>query len=218
VLMIGDHGWSLGEQNIWCKMTNFENGVRVPLVIRAPWAQAKPGMRVKELAEAVDLYRTVADLSGVGESMVENGVDGITLKPLFTKPETALRTVAKSQYPRCFWDTLAKNPTTESLPILDRTDCQDVPRESFDLMGYSIRTTEWRFTEWRRWNGTLLRAVWDGPPNATELYDHRTPSVDPFATETENLASEPSRMDIVQQLQRELRRAFAETDEIELLV
>jgi arylsulfatase A-like enzyme len=209
VALIGDHGWSLGEQNVWCKMTNFENAVRVPFIIRAPWAQARPGLRVGELVEAVDLYRTLADLSGVGEGLVENGVDGVSLLPLLKQPATPLRGESKSVYPRCFWDTLASNPTTESLPMLDRTDCQDVPRESFDLMGYSIRTKQWRFTEWRRWNGKKLDGDWEGAANATELYDHRSDGADPFSTETENLAEDPTYEHIVRQLRTKLRNAFA---------
>jgi hypothetical protein len=51
--LIGDHGWGLGEKNIWCKMTNDENGARVPFIVRAPGG--KPG-RTKLLAEAVDMY------------------------------------------------------------------------------------------------------------------------------------------------------------------
>ena len=39
VVLIGDHGWSLGEGNLWCKMTNSENGVRTPLIFRAPGLQ-----------------------------------------------------------------------------------------------------------------------------------------------------------------------------------
>ena len=56
-MLIGDHGWSLGEGNVFCKMTNWENGVRVPLIIRAPWAQQRGGVQTDALAEAVDLYK-----------------------------------------------------------------------------------------------------------------------------------------------------------------
>eukprot|EP01048_Picozoa_sp_COSAG05_P026180 COSAG05_NODE_7014_length_866_cov_0.924381_1_plen_43_part_10 len=38
-----------GIDQTWCKMTNWENGVRVPFIIRAPGV--KPG-RTKHLAEA----------------------------------------------------------------------------------------------------------------------------------------------------------------------
>eukprot|EP00664_Eupelagonemidae_sp_cell27_P010406 gene10406-8738_t len=39
VLFHADHGWQLGEHGVWRKMTNFELGVRVPLIFRVPWAQ-----------------------------------------------------------------------------------------------------------------------------------------------------------------------------------
>ena len=41
------------------------------------------------------------------------------------------------------------------------------------VMGYSIRTKEWRYTSWVRWNSTLARGDFDTyPPYASELYRH----------------------------------------------
>jgi arylsulfatase A-like enzyme len=139
VALIGDHGWSLGEGNIWCKMTNNENGARVPLMFRPP-GYAYGGAKLRQLAEAVDLYKTLADLSGLGVGMVESGVDGVSLAPIINRPtamsHAPLRTAAKTQFPRCFNQTImAKYPSV--LAPLDRTDCQDIPKEHFDLMGYS---------------------------------------------------------------------------------
>ncbi len=51
-----DHGWQLGEHGEWRKMTNFELGVRVPLMIRAPWKAAGMGKRSSALVELVDMY------------------------------------------------------------------------------------------------------------------------------------------------------------------
>jgi membrane-anchored protein YejM (alkaline phosphatase superfamily) len=36
IALLGDHGWQLGEHNIWGKHTNFELGTRVPLMISVP--------------------------------------------------------------------------------------------------------------------------------------------------------------------------------------
>ena len=42
--------------------------------------------------------------------------------------------------------------------------------------GYSIRTEQWRYTEWAEWDGAKLKPVWMPDPTATgalaELYDH----------------------------------------------
>ena len=42
--------------NEWRKMTNFELGVRVPLMIRTPWLPNSVGGRTPALVEAVDLF------------------------------------------------------------------------------------------------------------------------------------------------------------------
>jgi phosphoglycerol transferase MdoB-like AlkP superfamily enzyme len=36
-LVFGDHGWQLGEHNLWSKMSMFEAATRVPFIVRAPW-------------------------------------------------------------------------------------------------------------------------------------------------------------------------------------
>ena len=43
---------------------------------------------------------------------------------------------------------------------------------SADFIGYSVRTQEWRYTEWLRFNGTALHGDF-GAVVAKELYDHR---------------------------------------------
>lgn len=228
VLFMGDHGWSLGEQNVWCKMTNSENGVRVPLMIYAPETQQANGMKIAALAEAVDIYRTLADLSGLGDALVEAGVDGVSLAPLVNSvdpnamPSKDLpRLIARSQFPRCYSQlTNASASSPEKLPILDRTDCQDILREDFDLMGYSIRTPTWRITEWRDWDGVALAGKWDGVANATELYYHGSAgssssssgngngAVDPFASELANVVSNPAHAAILATLRAQLKNTF----------
>lgn len=36
VVVMSDHGWLLGEHNEWCKESNFENALHVPLIFRIP--------------------------------------------------------------------------------------------------------------------------------------------------------------------------------------
>ena len=55
---------ALLQHNMWCKMSNYELGTRVPMMIRAPWMQSTAGKRTSALVELVDLYPTLADLAG----------------------------------------------------------------------------------------------------------------------------------------------------------
>ena len=65
VAFVGDHGQHVGEHNLWQKMTNFELGVRIPFLVRAPFLPSSIGMRSDALVEIVDLYKTLADLAGI---------------------------------------------------------------------------------------------------------------------------------------------------------
>jgi arylsulfatase A-like enzyme len=89
VVFHGDHGYQLGELNEWSKKTNTELATHVPLLIRAPWMKPSVGKRTAAVVELVDLYRTLADLSGVGLTDVQPGVQGTSLAPLFQDPNAA---------------------------------------------------------------------------------------------------------------------------------
>ena len=63
--MHSDHGWHLGEYNMWEKRTLWENAARVPLVLRAPWLPQSAGARVAAPVELVDIFKTVCDALGI---------------------------------------------------------------------------------------------------------------------------------------------------------
>merc|ERR1711879_833433 len=49
----GDHGYQLGDNDLWAKMTNFEHATRIPLMISIPGATEVPG-RSDALVEELD--------------------------------------------------------------------------------------------------------------------------------------------------------------------
>ena len=64
------------------KGSTDEGGVRVPFLIRWP-GRIPAGARIPQIAGAIDLLPTLADLAGIPVAS-SNPLDGITLKPLLT--------------------------------------------------------------------------------------------------------------------------------------
>jgi arylsulfatase A-like enzyme len=133
VVLWGDHGWHLGEQGYWGKTTNFEICVRAPLIVRAP--QVKGGAKTRALVEFVDIYPTLATLCGITPPA---SLEGASAVPVLRRPERPWKECVFSQYPR-------KGPNERR------------------VMGYSMRTDRFRYTEWRLPGGQV---------DSAELYDH----------------------------------------------
>lgn len=131
VVFLGDHGYHLGENGQWTKMTNFEIATRVPLIISVP-GQKSAGQPTRALVEFVDIYPTLAQLCGFkGPAELE----GLSLVPLIENPQRPWKTAAFSQYGR--------GPTSKFDPAIHP-------------MGRSIRTERYRYTEWRDPQQTLI--------------------------------------------------------------
>ena len=148
VVFWSDHGYHLGEhEGIWQKRTLFEQGARAPLIIRAPGAEGN-GTASPRICEFVDVYPTLADLAGLTPPA---DLAGRSLKPLLDDPIRDWGGSAITQILR---------PADDRLPK--------------PVMGRSIRTARWRYTEWAEGDAGV------------ELYDHYG---DPG--EFENLALDP---------------------------
>jgi len=95
VVLWGDHGWHFSELGIWAKQTNFEQALRVPLVIRGGGVQAG---EVDSFVELVDLFPTLASLAGLD---APDGLDGRDLAQSLWSGDWPEASVApRSQYPR----------------------------------------------------------------------------------------------------------------------
>lgn len=124
IVLWGDHGYHLGEQDLWCKSTNFELNARAPLIIAAPFMKVN-GRKSGAIVEFVDVYPTLADLAGLKP---QGKLSGSSLVPLLDNPDKKLwKNVAFNQFVRPY-RAIRKVPPTH--------------------MGYSVRTDHWRCTFW----------------------------------------------------------------------
>lgn len=122
VVIWSDHGYHLGHNGFWSKGTNFEQSVRVPLIV------AGQGLKVgacDAIVELVDLYPTLCDLATLP---TPEGLEGSTFEPHLV--DNLFLT----------WKSAAFSQTLRKVPAKGK--------KTANVTGYSIRTDRYRYTEW----------------------------------------------------------------------
>ena len=138
------------------------------------------GMETDHLVEMVDLFPTLVEAAGfpqlpqcpLNSSSVSLCTEGTSLLPLFQDPMSPVKDAAFSQFPR--WKD--------------------------QVMGYTMKTDQYRYTEWAR--------LPDGEPNwgrlaGKELFDH-----DVDTGENYNRVNVASYSGIIKELSERLRRGW----------
>ncbi|ELT89141.1 hypothetical protein CAPTEDRAFT_221773 [Capitella teleta] len=155
----GDHGWQIGEHGEWCKHTNFEIATHAPMMVHVP-GLTNTGIVTEHLTEFVDLFPTLAEAAGLpkiplcpeNSANIATCTEGISMVPLMkSNQDIDWKTAAFSQYPKMLIDG-------------------DI------MMGYSMRTDQYRYTEWLPFDMPAYKPFDDVPVYVVELYDH---AVDP---------------------------------------
>lgn len=174
VVFVADHGYHIGEHTLWGKTSNFEYDARVPLLIALP--ATKPGRRTEALVELIDLFPTLVAQCGLPQP---EGLGGTNLTAVLTNPAAHGKSVAFTQHPRPQY--------------FDRE-----PSMTPEAMGYSVRTADVRYTEWRDWKTGQLVGL--------ELYDaQRDPA------ELHNAIDDPALASAQQKAAAQLAKQFPAT-------
>ncbi len=156
VVLWSDHGYHLGEhEGIWQKRTLFEESAGAPLYIYVPEANGN-GKQSDQIVEFIDIYPTLVSLCNL---KAENTLPGRDISPLIDQPDSAWSGRAFTQILR--------------------------PGEGKPVMGRTIRTDTWRYTEWNE------------GAEGSELYNHIN---DP--REFTNLANDSSKYSVIQNLRK----------------
>ena len=97
VVVWGDHGWHLGDSQIWGKHTPLERALRSTLIVRAPGV-SKKGLRCDAPVASIDLYPTLVDLCRPKFRKTKHPLDGVSLRPLLTGEKQDVRPAAISYW------------------------------------------------------------------------------------------------------------------------
>lgn len=208
IIVWSDHGWHLGDMGIWGKATNYEIATRVPMLIWTPdMPKGSQGKTTDALVELVDMYPTLADLAGL---QTPKHVEGTSFIKLIVNPKEQWKSAAFSQFPSPAlreWGAFPIRPAMRETyfgPLLKEVE-EKIRKQQGDkwnrdlfenkLMGYAMRTKQYRFIVWKD------RTNKDVEPVFVELYDHKT---DP--TETKNIANENP--DLVDKLMTQFNKGW----------
>ena len=142
IVLWGDHGWHLGNHGFWGKATNYEEAVRIPLIVVAP-SLTHPRTRSFALVETVDLYPTFVELAGLPAPDVPQRLEGRSFVSVLREPYRPTKDAI-------FHSFLRTKPGTG------------------DVVGNAVRTGRHRLVEWRRPGESGARA---GEADY-ELYDY----------------------------------------------
>ena len=162
VVFVSDHGFMLGEHGQWQKQLLFDESNRVPLIIAGAGVKGRGAS--PRTVEMLDIYPTLVELCDLPQP--KHKLEGKSLVPLLENPMATRDRPAYSQIQR-------------------GTDQKDAHPP---LMGRSVRTERWRYTEW------------DDGKAGSELYDHEN---DPH--EYKNLAKDEVHAETVTEMKKLLR-------------
>lgn len=158
VILWGDHGWKLGEHNMWCKHTQFHIDNHVPMIIKVP---GQTPAKTNALVEFVDIYPSLCELAGLE---LPGHLQGKSFVPLIETPDKKWKEGAISYWPES-----------------NRGNPEKV------IMGYTVQTNRYRYTEWiRESTGELL---------ARDLFDHQTDPDENFS-----IANNPENGELIKKL------------------
>ena len=177
IVLWGDHGWHLGDHNLWCKHTNFEQATHAPLIISAPGLAPS---KTKAQTEFVDVFPTLCDLAGVP---VPEALDGKSLVPLMNKKAKSVKDFSISQYPRSG----------------NASENERLGFASSKVMGYSLRDKRYRYTIWMTNNFRSTQAFNPKLIIGTELYDY-----DKDPNETINVVDEVAYQSVAKDLKAKM--------------
>lgn len=176
IVLISDHGWSMGQKDYLFKNFLWEESARVPFIVRAPGITQAGGV-AEHPVSLIDLYPTLVDLCELRGDTRKNekgaSLDGYSLRPFLENPQSM-----EWDGPEGALTMLFAGEHSKSKPAKE-------DNKNPDKQHWSLRTSGWRYILYN--NGL------------EELYDHTN---DPH--EWSNLAGNSQYSEIKDKLRQQL--------------
>ncbi|MDF1812995.1 MAG: sulfatase [Verrucomicrobiales bacterium] len=158
VVVLGDHGWLLGEHNEWAKNQLFHEALRTAMWMRGPGV--KENSVAETFVEFVDIYPTLCEVAGI--KLDDQTVHGKSLVPLLKDPSLTHRDYAYTRFENgdaisgkdYYMASWSRQKKPEALLIdrkadppgktnlADREDHSDIRKKLQNLINQKIATAE----------------------------------------------------------------------------
>jgi len=103
IILVSDHGYSLGEKRHWTKWSLWETDLRIPFIIADP---TRPGNQIcNNVVSLLDLFPTILDLADVNYPVFADGspyLDGHSIIPLLNNTALELDNVSVTATKKIF--------------------------------------------------------------------------------------------------------------------
>jgi N-acetylglucosamine-6-sulfatase len=142
IIYMGDNGMQWGTHDCHGIREPYEDSIRLPFIVRAPWLIPDPGARREQIALNIDLAPTLLDVAGIP---IPKEMDGMTLVPCLRDPNS----VGRGAFLLEFWRYYPENTPTY----------------------VGVRSQRYKYIEFERGRRPWLFDLEDDPGELRNLYD-----------------------------------------------
>ena len=142
IVVWGDHGWHLGEHNVWGKHTLFDVALRSTLIIKAE-GKITAGLNIPSVVETVDIYPSLMELAGLS---MPHEVDGASFLPLLNDNSANQSEAAYSYFRKGVSMRTSRYRLTryfrDEMPSVELYDHQNDPFETVNIAAENPQIVE----------------------------------------------------------------------------
>jgi N-acetylglucosamine-6-sulfatase len=145
VIYMGDNGMQWGTHDCHGIREPYEDSIRLPFILQAPWLTKEIGTRRQQIALNIDIAPTILDIAGIP---IPKNMDGESLLPSFTNPDAP----GRQEFTLEFWRYFPENTPSYK----------------------GIRTQQYKYIEFERGRQPWLFDLQEDPQELNNLYNTTT--------------------------------------------